>query len=130
MISLSHLRSSLIHHPIIRGIPALCDSLTALAIISKSGQPSPAAPQEVRRSLASGRGEDALLVAADLYDPRHGGEVGEVLHLLAHDRLDPVEDAVGYREHLDLVALGPGVGEDVVQAGEGVSAIASSPLGS
>jgi hypothetical protein len=51
MISLSHLRSSLIHHPIIRGFPALCDSLTALAIISKSGQPSPAAPQEVRRSL-------------------------------------------------------------------------------
>src|SRR3712207_552187 len=85
---------------------------------------APAAPQRVRGGLGLPvAGEDALLVAADAHDAGGGGEVREVPHLLADDRVDPVEHAVVHVEVRDLVLLAPRLRGDRVQAGVGVGAV-------
>src|SRR2546422_7111003 len=67
--------------------------------------------------------EDALLVAVDAEDRESGGEVGEGPDLLAHHRVDAVEDAVGHLQQIGLVLLGPGDWRDAVETSDSVGAV-------
>src|ERR1700704_3820960 len=67
--------------------------------------------------------EDTLLVAVDAEDRESGGEVGEGPDLLAHHRVDAVEDAVGHLEQIRLVLLRPGDWRDAVKTGDSVGSV-------
>src|SRR5439155_7911738 len=67
--------------------------------------------------------EDTLLVAVDAEYRESRGEVREGPDLLAHHRVDAVEDTVGHLEQIGLILLGPGDWRDAVETGDGVGAV-------